>query len=238
MSDLLEAIHLSKGFRSGTQVLRVLEDLSLEVAEGEMVAVTGVSGSGKSTLLHLLGGMDRPDSGTVTVGGTDLGGLDRRGLAEFRNRTVGFVFQFHHLLPEFTALENTAMPLLIRGEQPGRARAAAASALADVGLAERAQHRPGALSGGEQQRVALARALVGAPRLLLADEPTGNLDPHTGDAIAALFVRLHADRGLTSLIVTHNDALARMCSKAYRLVEGKLCAVDPRREPAPIPPSA
>jgi lipoprotein-releasing system ATP-binding protein len=222
MSDLLAARDLSKSYASGSTQLRILDGLVLEVAEGEMAAVTGVSGSGKSTLLHLLGGMDRPDRGSIVIGGTDITTLDRAALSRFRNRTVGFVFQFHHLLPEFTALENAAMPLRIRGDSTIAATEAARAALAEVGLGEREHHRPGELSGGEQQRVALARALAGAPRLLLADEPTGNLDPHTGEAIAELLTRLHGSRRLTSVIVTHNEQLARICQRTYRLSEGRL----------------
>jgi lipoprotein-releasing system ATP-binding protein len=219
---LLRVRDLSKSYVSGSQTLHVLRDLSFDVAEGEMAAITGVSGSGKSTLLHLLGGMDRPDRGSIAVDGSELGRLTRAELCEFRNRKIGFLFQFHHLLPEFSALENTFMPLLIRGEPPEAARATALRALEDVEMSERASHRPGELSGGEQQRVALARALVGRPRLLLADEPTGNLDPQTGARILALFARLHATSGLTSILVTHNHDLARNCSRVYRLAEGRL----------------
>jgi len=221
-APLLRVRELSKSYVSGSQTLQVLRDLSFDVAEGEMAAITGVSGSGKSTLLHLLGGMDRPDRGSIEVDGLELSRLTRADLCEFRNRKIGFLFQFHHLLPEFSALENTLMPLLIRGDAAETARRAALRALEDVEMTERASHRPGELSGGEQARVALARALVGRPRLLLADEPTGNLDPQTGSRILALFARLHATTGLTSILVTHNDELARNCSRVYRLVEGRL----------------
>ncbi len=166
--------------------------------------------------------MDKPDSGSIVVEGQDITRLDAPSLSRFRNGTVGFVFQFHHLLPEFTALENVMMPLLLRGDAAPDARAVAAAMLADVGLSGRAGHRPGELSGGEQQRVALARALVGNPHLLLADEPTGNLDPQTGEAMAHLFQELHARRGLTSIIVTHNERLARICERTYRMEGGQL----------------
>ncbi len=222
MSSVLVVEGLCKSYQSGDQRLDVLIDLSIELEEGEMAAVTGVSGSGKSTLLHLIGGMDRPDRGSVRVLGVELTTLNHLDLCRFRNKAIGFVFQFHHLLPEFTALENVMMPLLLRREPRESAEARAGSLLADVGLGERGHHRPGELSGGEQQRVALARALAGNPRLLLADEPTGNLDPQTGEAIAGLFRSLHQRHGLTSILVTHNEKLAEICSRNYRLERGKL----------------
>ena len=225
MNNLLEVRGLCKSFASGDERLEVLCGLDLDLAAGEMAAITGASGSGKSTLLHLLGGMDHPDQGSIRFEGKEITGLSRPGLSEFRNRTVGFVFQFHHLLPEFTALENVMMPLLLRGFSPAATRGSALSALADVRLKERAGHRPGELSGGEQQRVALARALVGKPRLLLADEPTGNLDPHTGGGVAELIRSLHNTHGLTSILVTHNEKLARICSRVCRLEDGKLHAL-------------
>jgi lipoprotein-releasing system ATP-binding protein len=187
-----------------------------------MIGITGVSGSGKSTLLHLIGGMDKPDSGSIRILDKELISLLPAELSVFRNKTIGFVFQFHHLLPEFTALENVMMPLLIRGKSMAEAAAEAQGLLSEVGLGKRSHHRPGELSGGEQQRVALARALIGKPRLLLADEPTGNVDPHTGEAIGALFRTLHDKHGLASIIVTHNTRLARICSRVYRLDNGKL----------------
>jgi lipoprotein-releasing system ATP-binding protein len=226
MNSLLEVRNLFKGFVSGNEHLEVLTGLSLDLAQGEMAAVTGVSGSGKSTLLHILGGMDHPDRGSIRFDGKELTWLTLHELSVFRNRTVGFVFQFHHLLPEFTALENVMMPLLLRGISSGEARPTALEMLADVGLEARQTHRPGELSGGEQQRVALARALVGHPRILLADEPTGNLDPHTGEAIGELFHSLHQRRGLTSILVTHNERLARICSRIYRLESGRLRTLD------------
>src|SRR5947208_1538957 len=208
MSDLLTARNLCKSYPSGNQRLEVLVNLSLDVAEREMVAITGVSGSGKSTLLHLVGGMDRADGGHITIQGVELSGLRREELCRFRNRTIGFVFQFHHLLPEFTAIENAAMPALIAGLSREAATKKAAELLDRVGLSQRLRHRPGELSGGEQQRVALARALVMEPQLLLADEPTGNLDRRTGAAIHDLLLELNRERGMTLLVVTHNDDLA------------------------------
>jgi len=222
MSKLLEVRDLFKSYSSGDQRLEILTGLSLAVEEGEMVGITGVSGSGKSTLLHLIGGMDRPDIGSIRILDRELSALTPLDLSDFRNKTIGFVFQFHHLLPEFTALENVMMPLLIRGASAADAAASAATLLSEVGLDKRGHHRPGELSGGEQQRVALARSLVGKPRLLLADEPTGNVDPHTGQAIGALFRKLHDKHRFTSIIVTHNEQLARICSKVYRLENGKL----------------
>jgi lipoprotein-releasing system ATP-binding protein len=222
MSRLLEVRELCKGYNSGDQRLEILVRLALAVDAGEMIGITGVSGSGKSTLLHLIGGMDRPDQGSIRILDQELSNLSPWELSGFRNRTIGFVFQFHHLLPEFTALENVMMPLLLRGAAPQEAEGSALALLQDVGLDRRSHHRPGELSGGEQQRVALARALIGKPRLLLADEPTGNVDPHTGQAIGELLRALHAKHGLTSIIVTHNDRLAQICSRIYRLSNGKL----------------
>jgi lipoprotein-releasing system ATP-binding protein len=224
MSNLLEVRDLYKSYSSGDQRLEILSALSLSLSAGEMIGITGVSGSGKSTLLHLIGGMDRPDRGSIRILDKELGSLTAPELSGFRNRTIGFVFQFHHLLPEFSALENVMMPLLLRGASTTEATGSAAALLQEVGLEKRSQHRPGELSGGEQQRVALARALVGKPRLLLADEPTGNVDPHTGEAIGSLFLKLHEKRGLSSIIVTHNERLARICTKVYRLESGVLSA--------------
>jgi lipoprotein-releasing system ATP-binding protein len=222
MSSLIAADNLCKSYRSGSQRLEILTGLCLSVDKGEMIAVTGASGSGKSTLLHLLGGMDRPDRGSIKISGREISNLSPLELSAFRNRTIGFVFQFHHLLPEFTALENVMMPLLLRGTARQEAETSARTLLADVGLDQRSHHRPGELSGGEQQRVALARALVGAPDLLLADEPTGNLDPHTGQAIGELFHALHSRYALTSVLVTHNEKLAGTCNRIYRLENGIL----------------
>ena len=222
MSKLLEVQDLYKTYQSGNQSLEILRGLCLAVEEGDMVGITGVSGSGKSTLLHLIGGMDKPDKGSIRFLDEDLFSLPPMELSNFRNQTIGFVFQFHHLLPEFTALENVMMPLLIRGNSLQEAAKPAQALLAEVGLEKRSQHRPGELSGGEQQRVALARALIGSPKLLLADEPTGNVDFQTGEAIGALFKTLHDRHGLASLIVTHNPKLARICSRVYRLDNGIL----------------
>lgn len=222
MSNILAVRGLCKGFKSGSERIEVLAGLDLDLGDNEMLAVTGVSGSGKSTLLHILGGMDRPDSGSVVIGNTEITKLGWQEMSKFRNRTVGFVFQSHHLLPEFTALENVMMPILLRGEPASQAQKAAADALAGVAMGDRVRHRPGELSGGEQQRVAIARALAGKPRLLLADEPTGDLDPHTGMAIAELLLGLHRTHGLTSILVTHNEKLAALCSRSCRLEYGRL----------------
>ncbi|MEJ2245781.1 MAG: ABC transporter ATP-binding protein [Acidobacteriota bacterium] len=225
MNSLIEVHDLCKGYRSGSQRLEILTGLCLTVDKGEMIAITGVSGSGKSTLLHLLGGMDRPDRGSIKITGREISNLNPLELSIFRNRTIGFVFQSHHLLPEFTALENVMMPLLLRDKAGHETVEAGKRMLADVGLEERSHHRPGELSGGEQQRVALARAMAGNPQLLLADEPTGNLDPKTGQGIAELFHTLHARYTLTSLLVTHNEKLAQTCSRIYHLENGKLISI-------------
>ena len=222
MSDFLVVHDLCKSYRSGTERIDVLIGLSLLLEKGQMIAITGVSGSGKSTLLHVLGGMDRPDKGSIRISGREMLDLGPHELSNLRNKTLGFVFQFHHLLPEFSAAENVMMPLLIRGVAPPEARRVAQAALEDVGLGARAHHRPGELSGGEQQRAAIARSLVGRPQLLLADEPTGNLDPHTGDSIGMLLHELHVRHNLSSILVTHNEKLARICSRVYRLENGKL----------------
>lgn len=222
MSSLLQVKNLRKSYWSGQDELHILVGLDLEVAEGQMVAITGVSGSGKSTLLHLVGGMEKPDSGEILFEGEEITRLGGAELARFRNQKIGFVFQFHHLLPEFTALENVMFPLLLRRVPFQEATARGKKFLEDVGLAARARHRPGELSGGEQQRVAFARALAGEPRLLLADEPTGNLDEHTSHTVFELLQQIHNRYRLTSVIVTHNARLARLCDVARRLSEGKL----------------
>jgi lipoprotein-releasing system ATP-binding protein len=196
--------------------------LDFSVAAGEMVAIVGESGSGKSSLLHLLAALDRPTEGDVWVGETRVGGLNARQAAEFRNREVGYVWQFHYLLPEFTALENVAMPLLARGERKASALEKARVWLGEVGLAGRAGHRSGELSGGEQQRVSLARALVTGPKLLLADEPTGDLDGKTAEVVFGLIQQLHRDHGLTSVLVTHNMEFAMRCGRVLRLRGGRL----------------
>ena len=213
---------LNKVYQTGSSQLHVLRDVDLEVAHGEMVAIVGASGVGKSTLLHLLGGLDRADAGSIRVGETDLLSLSDPALVEFRNRHVGFVFQFHHLLPEFDAVENVEMPMRIARMPLGEARRRSTELLSRVALGERAAHRPNMLSGGEQQRVAVARALVMRPALLLADEPTGDLDETTGDALHGLLREMHAEHGLTSIIATHNPRLAAACDRVLRLERGQL----------------
>jgi lipoprotein-releasing system ATP-binding protein len=219
---LVEVADLVKSYTTPSGAIAVLRGLSLSVARGEMVAIVGASGVGKSTLLHVLGGLDRAERGAVRVAGEDIGALSDDDLVAFRNRHVGFVFQFHHLLPEFTALENVMMPLRIARRPPAEARPRAEALLARVGLAERVGHRPGMLSGGEQQRVAMARALAMGPALLVADEPTGNLDEHTAEALHGLLREMHRDAGLTSIIATHNARLAALCDRVLRLEDGVL----------------
>jgi len=219
---LIAARGVKKGYRTAAGYVPVLDGLDLDVARGEMLAVVGASGVGKSTLLHVLGTLDRPEAGTVTVGGEDVFQLGEDRLRAFRNRTLGFVFQFHHLLPEFTALENVMMPLLIARRPAAEARAQAAGLLAEMGLSDRGHHRPGALSGGEQQRVAVARALIQAPSALLADEPSGNLDQETGDRLHVLLRRLNQEKGLTLVVVTHNERLAAASDRVLRLESGRL----------------
>jgi lipoprotein-releasing system ATP-binding protein len=218
----LVASGIRKCYAVGANSLTVLRDLDLTVSAGEMVAIVGASGVGKSTLLHLLGGLDRPDEGQVAIDGVSLTGLPDAELVAFRNRRVGFVFQFHHLLPEFSAVENAEMPLRIARLPQAEARTRAEALLRRVGLGERLAHRPGMLSGGEQQRVAVARALVAQPAVLLADEPTGDLDEQTADALHALLREMHADYGLTSIIATHNPRLAAACNRVFRLEGGRL----------------
>ncbi len=213
---------LVKSYEVAGRRLAVLKDLDLQVERGEMVAIVGASGVGKSTLLHVLGGLDKPDTGELRIGDADLQRLSASELVTFRNRNVGFVFQFHHLLPEFTALENAEMPTRIARFDFGEGRARAAALLENVGLAGRLDHTPGMLSGGEQQRVAIARALVMRPALLLADEPTGDLDEHTADALHALVREMHRGSNLTSIIATHNPRLAAACDRVLRLEEGQL----------------
>jgi lipoprotein-releasing system ATP-binding protein len=218
----LDVSGLNKSYTVGDRRLHVLRDLELSVTEGEMVAVVGASGVGKSTLLHVLGGLDRPDAGQIRVADTDLRALDDGALVQFRNRNVGFVFQFHHLLPEFDAAENVEMPMRIARRPLGEARQRATELLTRVGLAERLAHRPSMLSGGEQQRVAVARALVMGPALLLADEPTGDLDEQTADALHDLLREMHRERRLTSIIATHNPRLAAACDRVLRMEHGQL----------------
>ena len=213
----LEARGLSKTYRDAEIPVQVFENLNLNVERGEMLAVVGPSGIGKSTLLHLLGGLDRPDSGTIHVAGTDVTGMSNDDLAKFRNRNVGFVFQFHHLLPEFSALENVAMPGWIGRFGKGTALKKAAELLSELGLEARGRHFPNQLSGGEQQRVAIGRALLTDPQIFLADEPTGNLDLETSARVFDLMRVCHSKRGLTSVIVTHNPELAARCDRVFEM---------------------
>jgi lipoprotein-releasing system ATP-binding protein len=219
---LIEARGVDKSYPVGATKVSVLRQLDLVVEAGEMVAVVGASGVGKSTLLHVLGGLDAIDGGSVRIGDVDLAAMKPDELTDFRNRHDCFVFQFHHLLPEFSALENAGMPMRI-ARLPGAERDTRARTLLDrVGLAERLPHKPGMLSGGEQQRVAIARALVMEPRLLLADEPTGDLDEHTAEALHDLLREMHRERGLTSIIATHNPRLSAACDRVLRLEDGRL----------------
>ncbi|HEX6088179.1 MAG TPA: ABC transporter ATP-binding protein [Thermoanaerobaculia bacterium] len=213
----LEGQQLGKTYRNAEVPVVVFSDLDLEVEKGEMLAIVGPSGIGKSTLLHLLGGLDRPDRGTIRVDEKDLNQLTTDELARFRNRNVGFVFQFHHLLPEFTALENVAMPGWIGRADREETLYRASELLAELGLAERSRHFPNQLSGGEQQRVAIARALLADPVLFLADEPTGNLDLETSEKVFDLMRQCHNKRGLTSVIVTHNPDLAARCDRVFEM---------------------
>jgi lipoprotein-releasing system ATP-binding protein len=224
-SDILVARQVVKGYRSPAGYLPVLAGLDLAVREGEMVAVTGASGVGKSTLLHVLGTLDRVEGGRLECAGEDVANLPEERLRAFRNRTLGFVFQMHHLLPEFTALENVMMPLLIARAPTRVARARASELLAQMGLSARETHRPSMLSGGEQQRVAVARALARAPRVLLADEPSGNLDRDTAGELHELLRRLNEESGLTVVVATHNDALAALARRVLRLEDGVLHSV-------------
>jgi lipoprotein-releasing system ATP-binding protein len=219
----IEVAGVVKSYRGAAAAVEVLRGLVLTVEAGEMLAITGASGVGKSTLLHVLGGLDAFDAGQVRIGDAQIERMTDAARVAFRNRHVGFVFQFHHLLPEFTALENVEMPLRIAGAGADR-RARAAALLERVGLAHRLDHRPGALSGGEQQRVAVARALVCRPSVLLADEPTGNLDESTAADLHALIRAMHHEHGLTSIIVTHNPALARACDRVVHLENGRIQA--------------
>ncbi len=226
MSGFLEARNLTQVFHVGDDTVSVFENLSLQVQKGEMVAITGESGAGKSTLLYLLGGLEAATRGEVILDGRPVHQAASEQLAEFRNHEIGFVFQFHYLLPEFTALENVCMPRLIGGEAFRDAEVAARRFLEDVGLGDRCHHRVGQLSGGEQQRVALARALINRPKLLLADEPTGNLDYRTSDAVVVLLRRLHQEHQLTSLIATHSREVAGQTDRVFRIAQGRLFEVD------------
>jgi lipoprotein-releasing system ATP-binding protein len=228
---MIETQNLKKAFTTVAGGLEVLKEINLSVREGEMVGIVGASGAGKSTLLHILGALDPPTSGNVFYNGTDIFALDSNSLAAFRNRTVGFVFQFHHLLPEFTALENVMMPGLI--SMSGGTRGArqftydeiterAEKLLDHMGLSGRKRHRPGELSGGEQQRVAVARALILEPKVVLADEPTGNLDTATGEELFNIFVDLNKEKSVTFIIVTHNESLSNRCHRVLRMVDGNI----------------
>jgi lipoprotein-releasing system ATP-binding protein len=221
-TPLIRVNNLEKTYNTARGALTLFRELDLEVFPGELVAIVGQSGAGKSTLLHILGALDHATTGTVHCASTNVASLNQREAAAFRNNEIGYVWQFHYLLPEFSALENVAMPLLARGQSRRDSLAAASKWLREVDLEDRSDHRPGELSGGEQQRVALARALVGSPRLLLADEPTGDLDETTSGRVFDLLERLHGVHGLTSIVVTHNLELAARCTRTLRLESGRL----------------
>jgi lipoprotein-releasing system ATP-binding protein len=222
---IIQVNGLEKTYQTARGSLTLFRGLDFKVEAGEMVAIMGQSGAGKSTLLHILGALDAPTKGTVRCASTDVAQLNPRQAAAFRNREIGYVWQFHYLLPEFTAAENVAMPLLAQGSKRRDAMAVAENWLREVGLEDRSTHRPGELSGGEQQRVALARALVNRPRVLLADEPTGDLDAETAGRVFDLVQRLHASHNLTSILVTHNMELAARCTRALRLENGHLSSL-------------
>ena len=222
MSNLLQVRDLQKSFVEGGEEIHVLRGLHMELEEGERLAIVGESGVGKSTLLHILGTLDRPSSGQITYRGKDLSELDGDPLSNFRNREIGFVFQFHYLLPDFDALENVMLPALIQGWEWERAREGAVRLLERMGLKDRMSHRPGKLSGGEQQRVAVARSVILEPQLILADEPTGDLDPHTGEEIENLLFRLNEERGVALVVATHNRRFAARIGRQTELREGRL----------------
>lgn len=222
----LTAEGVTRTYRQGPREVRVLEGVDLHLQRGESLAIVGASGAGKSTLLHILGGLDRPDSGRVMVEGVDLWSVNADKRSELRNRAMGFVYQFHHLLQEFTALENVSMPLLIRGEKPETAARRAREILLRVGLEQRLGHKPGELSGGERQRAAVARALVGGPRVVLGDEPTGNLDERTADHVYAMMLELNRELETSLLLVTHDRSLAARMDRQLELHMGRLQALD------------
>ncbi len=219
---LVELTGIKKSFRSGSDSLEVLRGIDLSIQTGEMMAICGASGVGKSTLLHILGTLERPTQGKVSYEGIDVFSLDDNKLAAFRNQVIGFVFQFHHLLPEFTALENVILPLLISGESRGTSTQRGMELLADVGIANRSSHKPGELSGGEQQRLAIARALCMNPKIVFADEPTGNLDTATGESVHQLLRDLNREKKITFVIVTHNEHLARKSDRIVNMVDGQI----------------
>jgi lipoprotein-releasing system ATP-binding protein len=230
LKGLIETKDLKKVFITDAGEIHVLKDITLSIKEGEMLGIVGASGVGKSTLLHILGALDRPTSGNLYYGSTDVFSLERNSLATFRNKTIGFVFQFHHLLPEFSAIENVMMPGLIAMSQGSRGKGQsykeiserAERLLDEMGLSERKKHRPGELSGGEQQRVAVARALILEPKVVLADEPTGNLDTATGEELFKSFIDLNKEKGITFVIVTHNESLSSRCHRILKMVDGRL----------------
>ena len=220
MSELIAAVDVQKSFRTEAGELQVLKNINLSIHEGEMVSITGASGAGKSTLMHILGALDRPTSGKILFRAADVFSMDESSLALFRNRSIGFVFQFHHLLPEFNALENTMLPGLISKKPYADVQKKAQELLGDLGLSRRLRHRPGELSGGEQQRVAVARALMQDSGLVLADEPTGNLDTATGNSLFELFLELNKKKNITFVIVTHNMSLSDRCHRILRMADG------------------
>ena len=223
MSDfVLKAHHLSKSYREGSNSLQVLDNISLELKAGESVAIIGTSGSGKSTLLNCLGGLDKPTGGSVQINDKDINTISERERCQLRNRYLGFIYQFHHLLPEFTTLENVCMPLLIDSRDVAQSKELASAVLSDMGLGQRLNHKPGELSGGERQRVAIARALVNEPDCVLMDEPTGNLDEHTGEGVQALFESLRDQLGIAFVMVTHDMKMARSLGRVMRLEQGRL----------------
>ena len=219
---MIQVTDLHKSFPMGSYELPVLKGINLEIRRGELIAIVGASGAGKSTLLHIIGTLDKPSSGIVLFDGQDLFQMTEGQQAEFRNRRIGFVFQFHHLLPEFTALENACMPALVQRRDPASVEADAKALLIEVGLGQRLYHKPGELSGGEQQRVAMARALMQKPDMVLADEPTGNLDTHTGDGLFGLIRELNKARGTTFIIVTHNDKLSAQSDRIIHMQDGQI----------------
>ncbi|MCP9447088.1 MAG: ABC transporter ATP-binding protein [Nitrospira sp.] len=219
---MIKVVDLYKSFSMGAYDVPVLKGINLEIRRGELIAIIGASGAGKSTLLHILGTLDKPSSGTVIFDGQDLFQMTETGQADFRNKRIGFVFQFHHLLPEFTALENACMPALVQRRDAASVQSDAKALLDAVGLGHRLHHKPGELSGGEQQRVAIARALMQKPDVVLADEPTGNLDSHTGDALFHLMRDLNKTKGITFVIVTHNDKLSAQADRIIHMQDGMI----------------